>query len=43
VQRASDDPDLVRPVNEIERRVFALRAVDEQDPPRCQDVFLGAL
>lgn len=43
VARASDDPDLVRPVNGLERRLFALRAVDQQDPPRCQDVFLPAL
>jgi hypothetical protein len=40
---ASDDPDLVRAVSELERRVFALRAVDQLDPPRCQDVFLPAL
>jgi hypothetical protein len=40
---ASDEPDLVRPVNPVERRLFALRAVDQEDPPRCQDVFLPAL
>ncbi len=40
---ASDDPDLVRPVSDLERKLFALRAVDQQDPPRCQDVFLPAL
>ena len=40
---ASDDPDLVRPVSGLERRLFALRAVDQQDPSRCQDVFLPAL
>jgi hypothetical protein len=40
---ASDDPDLVRPVGELERRLFALRSVDEQDPPRCQETFLPAL
>jgi hypothetical protein len=43
VDHARDDPDLVRPVGAIERRIFALRAVDQQDPPRCQDVFLPAL
>lgn len=43
LRRASDEPDLVRPVSAIERRLFALRAVDQQDPPRCQDTFLPAL
>lgn len=41
--RASDDPDLVRPVSSLEQRMFALRAVDQQDPPRCQETFLPAL
>jgi hypothetical protein len=40
---ASDEPDLVRPVSQLERKLLALRAVDQQDPPRCQDSFLPAL
>lgn len=41
--RASDEPELVRPISSAERRLFALRAVDQQDPPRCQETFLPAL
>ena len=40
---ASEEPDLVRPVSDLERKLFALRAVDQQDPPRCQEFFLPAL
>jgi hypothetical protein len=41
--KASDDPDLVKPVSAIERKLFALRAVDQRSPARCQESFLPAL
>jgi hypothetical protein len=43
VDRVSDDPDLVRPVPSWESKLFAYRALDESDPPRCQPAFLPAL
>jgi hypothetical protein len=43
VDRASDDPDLVRPVPSWQAKLFAFRALDQVDPPRCQPAFLPAL
>ena len=43
VARASDDPDLVRSVPAWQVKLFAYRAIDQVDPPRCQPAFLPAL
>jgi hypothetical protein len=43
VDRVSDDPELVRSVPAWESKLFAFRALDEADPPRCQPAFLPAL
>ena len=43
VAHASDDPGLVRPVPSWESKLFAFRALDQNDPPRCQPAFLPAL
>jgi hypothetical protein len=40
--KASDDPALVKPVPSWERKLFAFRALDPNDPPRCQPGFLPA-
>ncbi len=42
VARAGNEPSLVAPTPWW-WRYFPLRAIDTQRPPRCQDVFLGAL
>lgn len=42
VARARDDPALVEPVAGWKTRLFAFRAVDQQDPPRCQHDWLAA-
>jgi hypothetical protein len=39
VERAGDQPDLVRAVPEWQRKLLVHRAVDLRDPPRCQDTF----
>jgi hypothetical protein len=43
INRASDYPELVTPPSLLARKLLALRAVDGNDEPRCQDVFLPAL
>lgn len=42
LSQAADDPELVDP-GPWWWRFFPLRAIDKQNPPRCQDVFLVAL
>lgn len=42
VERAGDVPALVEPVSSWEERLFAFRAIDQQDPARCQPGFLPA-
>jgi hypothetical protein len=39
IERAGDHPELVTAVPEWQRKLVVHRAVDLQDPPRCQDVF----
>ncbi|MBV8540827.1 MAG: hypothetical protein JO364_07250 [Pseudonocardiales bacterium] len=43
VHRASDDPELVTPPPLLVQKLLAMRAVDGNDEPRCQDVFFPAL
>jgi hypothetical protein len=43
LERASDDPAVVSPPPLVVQKLFPLRAVDQQEPPRCQDRFLPAL
>jgi hypothetical protein len=40
---AADDPALVTAPSIVTQKLFPLRAVDQHDPPRCQDSFLPAL
>jgi len=43
IYRAGDHPELVTPPPLLTQKLFAMRAVDAHDPPRCQEVFLPAL
>lgn len=43
IYRAADYPELVTSPPLVVQKLFALRAVDGSDPPRCQDAFLPAL
>ena len=43
IRLSADDPDLVRAVPSWEAKLFAYRALDQADPPRCQPAFLPAL
>jgi hypothetical protein len=43
IYQASDQPELVTPPPLLTQKLLAMRAVDEYDPPRCQEVFLPAL
>lgn len=41
--RASDDPEVVRPVPSWQSKLFAYRALDQTSPSRCQPGILPAL
>ena len=43
VDRAADDPELVRSVPSWESKLFAFRSLDDAGPTRCQPAFLAAL
>ena len=43
VDRAADDPELVRSVPSWESKLFAFRSLDDAGPTRCQPAFFAAL
>jgi hypothetical protein len=43
VDRVSHYPELVTSPSVLVQKLLAMRAVDGNDEPRCQDVFLPAL